>query len=74
MIGIQSVRLRKAKYTLSQAKEKVRKMGFKTDVKPNPQYIHWRAFRQIQPDKFKPNSFRTKIINSDIHLIIGELK
>ncbi len=74
MIGIQSVRVAKSAYTLKEAQARVEKMGFKLGVRPNPQYKNWRAFRQLQPEKFKPNSFRTKIINKHIHLIIGDLK
>lgn len=73
MLGVQSVRFRKSKFTLHEAKKIAKDMGFKVSVSPNPQYLNWRAFRQIQPNKFKPNSFRVKIVNKDIHLIVGDL-
>ena len=73
---IQSVRFKKSKYTYDEAKEAAKNMGFKTSVKPNPQYKNWHAFRQIQPSKFDKNSFY--MINhpktKDIEYVMGHLK
>lgn len=73
MLGVQSVRFRKSKFNFIEAKKLAKDMGFKVGIKPNPQYLNWIAFRQIQPNKFEPNSFRVKIVNKDIHLIVGNL-
>ena len=73
MITIQSIRFRKSKFNFNEAKKIAKDMGFKVGIKPNPQYLNWIAFRQIQPNKFKPNSFRVKIVNKDIYLIVGDL-
>ena len=56
------------------ANEIIKKMGFKLNVKPNPQYKNFHSYRQIQPSKFIKNSFRVKKINKDMFLIVGKLK
>lgn len=71
---VQSIRFKRNKYTRKEAYEKTKEMGFKTNIKPNPQYLNWWAFRQIQPSKFNPDSFKTKKFeNGDIMIIEGEL-
>ena len=52
----------------------VKKMGFKLNVKPNPQYKNFHSYRQIQPSRFVRNSFRAKKINKDMFMILGKLK
>lgn len=72
VLTVQSVRINK-KISKKEANEKVKKMGYKLGVKPNPQYKNYHSYRQIQPDKFKKNSFRVKK-QGDMLLILGELK
>jgi len=52
----------------------VKKMGFKLNVKPNPQYKNYHSYRQIQPSKFIKGSFRVKKINKNVFMIVGKLK
>lgn len=75
-MNIQSIRIANT-ISLKDAKEKVKKMGFKVGVKPNPQYKNFHSFRQIQPDKFVKNTFRVKVLKSSnprIIAIVGKLK
>jgi len=72
VLTIQSVRVNK-KFTKKQADEKIKKLGFKTNVKPNPQYKNFHSYRQIQPEKFKKGSFRVKK-QGDLLFILGQLK
>lgn len=75
-MNIQSIRIAKT-ISLKDAKEKVKKMGFKVGVKPNPQYKNFHSFRQIQPDKFVKSTFRVKVLKSSnprIIAIVGKLK
>ena len=72
VLTIQSVRVNK-KLTKKQADDKVKKMGYKIGVKPNPQYKNYHSYRQIKPEKFKKNSFRVKK-QGDLLFILGELK
>ena len=58
-LTVQSVRISK-KLTKKQADAEVKKMGYKLYVKPNPQYKNFHSYRQIQPNKFKQDSFRIK--------------
>lgn len=72
---VQAVRLSKKKFkTQKDAKEQAKKMNFKVSVRPNPQYANFWSFRQIQPEKFVKSSFRTKVVNPNISLIVGKLK
>lgn len=72
---VQAIRLSKNKYkTQKEAKEQAKKMDFKVSIKPNPQYANFWSFRQIQPEKFVKGSFRTKVVNPNISLIVGRLK
>ena len=57
-----------------QANSIIKKMGFKINVKPNPQYKNFHSYRQIQPNKFIKDSFRVKKINKDMFMIVGKLK
>ena len=67
---IQSVRFLKSKWTQKHAKDWVKHHGYKTSVKPNPQYKnHW-AFRQVQPEKLK--HYHTKQLSNGVSLIIGK--
>lgn len=52
----------------------VKKMGFKLNVKPNPQYKNFHSYRQIQPERFIKSSFRVKPIKKGIYMIVGKLK
>ena len=72
VLTVQSVRINK-KISKKEADEKVKKMGYKIGVKPNPQYKNFHSYRQIQPEKFKKGSFRVKK-KGDMLLILGELK
>mgnify|MGYP003133209249 CR=1 FL=1 len=40
----------------------VKKLGFKTNIKPNPQYKNFHSYRQIQPKEFIKDSFRMKTL------------
>lgn len=52
----------------------VKKMGFKLNVKPNPQYKNFHSYRQMQPERFIKSSFRVKPIKKGIYMIVGKLK
>jgi len=78
--NIQSVRIRKTK-TLEEAEKMVKQMGYKTLYrgKRTNQLVKgeskdWWRFRQVAPTKYDPKSFRTKVINKNVELIIGKLK
>ena len=74
-LSVQSVRISK-KINKKDANEKVIKMGYKAtppDPKKNPQYKNFHSYRQIDPSKFVPNSFRVKK-QGDTLLILGFLK
>lgn len=74
---VQSVRFAKTKYkTFADAQKKAKSMGFKSSgVKNNVQYANWHSFRQIQPEKFQPMSFRMKKVDSgNILFVLGKLK
>lgn len=72
---IQTVRISK-EIPKKQADEIIKKMGLKLNVKPNPQYKNFHSYRQIQPDKFRKDTFITKIITNKpkIFYIMGLLK
>lgn len=76
VLTVQSIRFSKDKYkTLNEAKKEAKKRGYKISVKPNPQYLNYYAFRQIQPSLFIKDSFRVKKIdNGAVLLILGKLK
>ena len=71
---LQSIRFNKKNWSKKDATENVKKQKLKVSVKPNPQYKNFHAFRQIQPNKFDKNSFRTEKKNNGIILIFGKLK
>ena len=71
MIGIQSVRFSRSSFTLNESRVILQEMGFE-NLKPMT-YSTWRTYHQMPVNRFKDNSFRTKMINKDIHLIIGDL-
>ncbi len=71
---LQSIRFDKKIWTKKQATEKVKKLGLKVSVRPNPQYKNYHSFRQIQPGKFFKTSFRTEKKRGGIILIVGKLK
>ena len=58
---VQSIRINKL-ISKKEADEIVKKLGFKTNVKPNPQYKNYHSYRQIQPKEFKKDSFRMKTL------------
>jgi hypothetical protein len=58
---IQAIRISKI-IPKKEADEMVRQMGFKTNVKPNPQYKNYHSYRQIQPKEFIKDSFRMKTL------------
>jgi len=58
---IQAIRINKI-IPKKEADEMVRQMGFKTNVKPNPQYKNYHSYRQIQPKEFIKDSFRMKTL------------
>lgn len=77
---VQSVRIRKTK-SLAQAEAIVKKMGYsalyqgkRTNQLKAGESVNWWRFRQIAPGKFEKGSFRTKVINNNVELIIGKLK
>ena len=69
---VQSIRVSK-KVSKKEADEIVKKLGYKINVKPNPQYKNFHSYRQIQPEKFKKGSFRVKK-QGDLLFILGQLK
>tara|TARA_R100001460_G_scaffold27345_1_gene55114 strand:+ start:463 stop:690 length:228 start_codon:yes stop_codon:yes gene_type:complete len=72
-LEVQTIRVSKT-IPKKQADLMVKKMGFKLNVKPNPQYKNFHSYRQIQPSRFIRNSFRAKKINKDMFMIVGKLK
>jgi len=75
-MNVQSVRVSKS-VSKKEANEIVRKLGYKVSgVKPNPQYVNYHSYRQIQPKEFFRQSFRMKIIKSNpkVFLVVGKLK
>tara|TARA_A100001391_G_C4982678_1_gene255765 strand:- start:291 stop:512 length:222 start_codon:yes stop_codon:yes gene_type:complete len=70
---VQTIRISK-EIPKRQANAIIKKMGFKINVKPNPQYKNFHSYRQIQPNKFIKDSFRVKKINKDMFMIVGKLK
>lgn len=72
---VQTIRVAKT-VSKKEATEIVKKLGYKTNIKPNPQYLNFHSFRQIQPNKFIKDSFKYKELkkNPKIFLIIGKLK
>lgn len=54
------------------------KTHYKNITKHKPRKVretrNWWAFRHLPPTKFEPKSFRTKVVNDDIHLLFGKLK
>ncbi len=70
---VQSVRISK-RLSKKEADQVAKKMKIKLNVKPNPQYKNFHAYRQIQPEKFKKGSYRMKKLNKDVMLVLGELK
>ena len=71
---LQSIRFNKTEWTKVKAIDWLRKNNFKTSVKPNPQYKNYIAFRQVQPEKFYKDSFRTKKLKNGIMMIVGNRK
>ena len=74
MLKVQSVRVSK-KFSKKKADEIVRKMGYKvTPVnKNNPQYKNYHSYRQVEPKKFKKDSFRVRKLDSDVLHGLGSL-
>jgi len=78
---IQSIVLKKNKYSLDEAEKKVLELGHKikyngkkvNEYKAGETLNYWR-FRQMSPIRFLKNSFYTKRLNDDIYLILGDLK
>ena len=54
---VQTIRVAKT-VSKKEATEIVKKLGYKTNIKPNPQYLNFHSFRQIQPNKFIKDSFK----------------
>ena len=74
---IQSVLLNKKYFkNRKEAQRFIRKIKFRPTINPdpNPESKNLYRFRQIQPEKFVKNSFRTKKINDVISLVVGKLK
>lgn len=70
--AIQSIQVKKT-VPLEGAQEIYKKI-----VKKKPRKVRekgeWMRFRVIPPTKFEPKSFRTKVVNDDIHIIFGVIK
>ena len=58
---VQSIRINKL-ISKKEADKIVKNLGFKTNVKPNPQYKNFHSYRQIQPKEFIKDSFRVKTL------------
>jgi len=74
---IQSVLFKKSVYkTRGSAVKWLLKNGYKSSIKPdpNPESLNFWRYRQIQPTKFKKNSFHTTKHNNSIYFVIGTLK
>tara|TARA_R110002020_G_scaffold463964_1_gene684293 strand:- start:188 stop:445 length:258 start_codon:yes stop_codon:yes gene_type:complete len=75
--AIQSILLEKSYYkTRTKASEWIRKNKFKVTIQPNPNKAdnRWFRYRQVQPNKFKKNSFRIKKMSDRMSLVVGVLK
>lgn len=74
-LTIQSVRINK-KIPKAEANAMIKKMGYKVtppDKKNNPQYTNFHSYRQLDPRKFVPKSFRIKK-QGDTLFVLGFLK
>jgi hypothetical protein len=58
---VQAIRVNKL-ISKKEADLMVKKLGFKTNIKPNPQYKNYHSYRQIQPKEFIKDSFRMKTL------------
>lgn len=75
VLVVQSVRISN-KIPKQEADKMVRKMGYKpTPISKNnnPQYKNYHSYRQIDPKKFKKNTFRIKRINPSTFFVLGHL-
>jgi hypothetical protein len=73
-LTIQSVRINK-KIPKTEANRMIKEMGYKVtppDKKNNPQYSNYHSYRQLDPNRFVPNSFRIKKLG-DILFVLGLL-
>lgn len=69
---VQSILFDKEKFTLTEAKNWLKKHDYKSDkVDETDEYYR---FRQRDPDDFDPDSFRTKEIEDGVKFIMGKLK
>lgn len=70
--AIQSIQVKKS-IPLEEAKDIYKKI-----VKKKPRKVkekgEWYRFRVLPPTKFQPKSFRTKVVNDDIHITFGVIK
>ena len=70
--AIQSIQVKKT-IPLEEAQE-----IYKRVIKKKPRKIRekgdWYRFRVIPPTKFQPKSFRTKVVNDNIHIVLGVIK
>ena len=70
--AIQSIQVKKS-IPLEEAKEIYKKV-----IKKKPRKVRekgdWYRFRVIPPTKFQPKSFRTKVVNDNIHIVLGVIK
>lgn len=70
--AIQSIQVKKT-IPLEEAQE-----IFKKVIKKKPRKVRekgdWYRFRVIPPTKFQPKSFRTKVVNDNIHIVLGVIK
>lgn len=74
---IQSILFKKSIYhTRDTAIRWLRHHKYRTSISPdpNPESKNWFRFRQVQPNEFKPDSFRIYKYNDSIHFVIGVLK
>ena len=72
MYALQSVAIKKT-VPLAEAQAHYKKITKKKSRKVREEGEWWR-FRYMPPTRFKKGSFRTKVVNDDIHLIFGELE
>ena len=72
MYALQKVQIRNT-IPLEEAKQ-----HYKAITKKKPRKIreteNFYQFRYLPPTKFEKRTFRTKVVNDDIHLIFGKLK
>ena len=76
-IIVQSVILSKRHYpSREEAAAWVREHGLKDHIHPdpNPDSLNYHRFRQVQPSKFVPDTFRTRQIGAGVSLVLGRLK